>query len=55
MIETAWLLLLNSMFWMLRVAPGASFPKPLKSAEEKEYLDRWAQGDLEARNLLVDI
>jgi RNA polymerase sporulation-specific sigma factor len=54
MIETAWLLLLNSMFWMLRVAPGASFPRPLKSAEEKEYLDRWAQGDLEARNLLVE-
>ncbi len=54
MIETAWLLLLNSMFWMLRIAPGASFPSPLSKAEEKEYLEQWAEGDLEARNRLVE-
>lgn len=54
MIETAWLILLNSMFWMLRIAPGGSFPRPLSRAEEKEYLSRWAEGDLEARNLLVE-
>lgn len=27
---------------------------PLKAAEEREYLERAAQGDLEARNLLVE-
>ncbi len=54
MIETAWLLLLNSMVWILRIAPGSSFPRTLSKTEEREYLDRWAQGDLEARNLLVE-
>lgn len=54
MIESAWLLLLNSLFWMLRIAPGGSFPRTLSKAEEREYLERWAQGDLEARNLLVE-
>lgn len=54
MIETAWLLLLNSMFWMLRIVPGSSFPRTLNKAEEQEYLERWARGDLEARNLLVE-
>lgn len=54
MIETAWHLLLNSVFWMLRIAPGGSFPRPLSKAEEADYLQRWAQGDLEARNLLVE-
>ncbi len=54
MIESAWLLLINSLFWMLRIAPGGSFPRTLSKAEEKDYLDRWAAGDLEARNLLVE-
>ena len=31
-----------------------SFPRPLKAAEEREYLTRCAQGDLEARNVLVE-
>ena len=47
-------LLLQSMFWMLRIAPGDSFPKPLTREEEKAYLDRWLNGDLEARNVLVE-
>ena len=29
-------------------------PAPLKAAEEREYLTRCAQGDLEARNVLVE-
>lgn len=33
---------------------GGSFPRPLKAAEEREYLERCAQGDLEARNVLVE-
>ena len=54
MIESAWILLVHSLFWMLRIAPGGSFPRTLSKTEEKEYLERWAAGDLEARNLLVE-
>ena len=55
MVETAFILLMNSiLLMMLRIAPGDSFPKPLSRAEEQEYLARWAQGDVEARNLLVE-
>ena len=54
MVETAFLLLMNSLLLMLRIAPGDSFPKPLSRTEEQEYLVRWARGDVEARNLLVE-
>ena len=55
MISAALLLLSNSLFFSLYLAgnPG-SFPNPLTQQQEKEYLERWAQGDLEARNLLVE-
>ena len=54
MLESAWLLLMNGLLLMLRVAPGDSFPKPLSREEERQALERWAAGDLEARNLLVE-
>ena len=54
MLESALLLLMNSLFVMLRIAPGDSFPKPLDKSEEQEYLKRWENGDIEARNLLVE-
>ncbi len=48
-------LLLHSLFFTLRLSGGGgSFPRPLKAAEEREYLERCAQGDLEARNILVE-
>lgn len=48
-------LLLHSLFFSLRLSGGGgSFPRPLKAAQEREYLERWAQGDLEARNALVE-
>lgn len=48
-------LMMNGIFFTLRLSGGGgSFPRPLKAAEEKEYLERCAQGDLEARNLLVE-
>lgn len=52
--EAAFFLLMNSLFLMLRIAPGDSFPKPLSRAEEEEYLTRWEAGDVEARNKLVE-
>lgn len=36
------------------VANGNSFPKPLSAAEEKECLRRFADGDTEARNRLIE-
>ena len=54
MLESAFMLLLNSVLLMLRIAPGDSFPKPLTRAEEKACLERWLAGDLEARNVLVE-
>ena len=54
MLESAFMLLLNSVLLMLRIAPGDSFPKPLTREEEKACLERWLAGDLEARNVLVE-
>ena len=54
MLESAWILLMNGLLLMLRVAPGDSFPKPLSREAERDALERWAAGDLEARNLLVE-
>lgn len=54
MLESALLLLMNGLLLMLRIAPGDSFPKPLSAQEEKEYTERWLNGDVEARNILVE-
>ena len=55
MISAALLLLANSLFLSLHLAgnPG-SFPKPLSAREEREYLTRCADGDMDARNKLVE-
>ena len=55
MLNAALLLLCQSMFWSLHLAGNSgSFPRPLSAEEEKEYLERCAQGDLDARNVLVE-
>ena len=54
MLEAAFLLLMNSLLLMLRIAPGDSFPKPLSREEEEKYLERWGLGDIESRNILVE-
>ena len=53
---SAWILLiLNSLCFPLRVSElGGSFPRPLKAEEERRYLARWAEGDMEARNVLIE-
>ena len=51
MIAAVWLLL-SSLFYSLQLTTG-SFPKPLTAQEEEHYLERYAQGDLDARNILV--
>ena len=55
MISAFLLLLCNSLFLSLHLSGGTgSFPKPLTAAQEREYLRRCAEGDIEARNLLVE-
>lgn len=52
---SAWLLLmLSGSFFTLRLSGGGSFPRALKAEEEKEYLERMTQGDMEARNKLIE-
>ena len=52
---SAWiLLLLNTLCFPLRLGNAGSFRRPLKAEEEREYLERFANGDLEARNKLVE-
>lgn len=52
MIANLWLML-STMFYSLQLSTG-SFPKPLTAQEERYYLERCAQGDLEARNILIE-
>ena len=52
MIATVWLML-SSLMYSLQLSTG-SFPKPLSAQEEQYYLQRSAQGDLEARNILIE-
>ena len=55
MLSAALLLLSNSLFLTLHLSgnPG-SFPRPLSRQEARECLEQWAQGDLSARNRLVE-
>ena len=52
MIATVWLML-SSLMYSLQLSSG-SFPKPLTAQDEQHYLQRSAQGDLEARNILIE-
>ena len=52
MFASVWLLL-GSLFYSLQLHSG-SFPKPLTEEEEQKFLALSAQGDLEARNILVE-
>ena len=52
MIASLWLIL-SSMMYSLQLSTG-SFPRPLTEEEERYYLKLSAQGDLEARNILIE-
>ena len=53
MISSWLLLLVHTICVPLRVGNPGSFPRPLSGEEERAYLERLAQGDLEARNILI--
>ena len=52
MIATVWLVL-SSLLYSLQLSTG-SFPKPLTEGEERHYLALAKQGDLDARNILIE-
>lgn len=55
MLTSVFLLLMNGAFLTLRLSENSgSFPRPLSAEEEREYVERWCRGDLEARNILIE-
>ena len=52
MIPSVWLMF-SSLFCSLQLSTG-SFPRPLSEEEERKYLTLAAQGDEEARNILIE-
>lgn len=52
MLAAVWLML-SSLLYSLELSTG-SFPKPLSETEEKYYLKLAAEGDMEARNVLIE-
>ncbi len=40
--------------FILHVCKGGSFPKPLTSKEEQDYLYKYKNGDINARNILIE-
>ncbi len=55
MLASAFTMLISSALLMLRLGNNTgSFPKPLNAKEEQQCLESWAQGDMEARNKLIE-
>ena len=52
MLTATWLML-GTLLYSLQLNTG-SFPRPLSEEEEKRYLLRAREGDLEARNVLIE-
>ena len=54
MLTQALMLFANTLLFSLRLSGSGSFPKPLTAAEEALWLERFARGDAEARNVLIE-
>ena len=55
MLGAAVWLMLSSIMYSLRLSNGGgSFPKPLSAKEEQHYLLLASQGDIQARNILIE-
>ena len=52
MMTAAWLML-GALLYSLQLNPG-SYPKPLTEEEERCYLKKAREGDLKARNILIE-
>lgn len=44
----------NILFFVLHIQNGSGFPKPLSAKEELEYLEKMADGDKNARAVLIE-
>ncbi|MDR1217344.1 MAG: RNA polymerase sporulation sigma factor SigK [Oscillospiraceae bacterium] len=55
MLTAALAMFLSGPFLMLRLSGGTgSFPKPLSAADEQKYVTAFLDGDIAARNMLVE-
>lgn len=54
MLSEILLLFANSLLFSLRLSSGGTFPKPLSAAEEQDCLQRMSNGDVQARNTLIE-
>lgn len=55
MLGSTLILLMSGAVFMLRLgANGNSFPKPLSADEEQKYVEKWMEGDIDARNILIE-
>ena len=54
MISAALMLFANTLLFSLRLDRSGSFPRPLSASEERMWLERLAQGDPDARNVLIE-
>ena len=54
MLSGTLMLMMSGALLMLRLAPGSSFPRPLSPEEEADAVSRWQQGDIAARDLLIE-
>lgn len=55
MLSATFALLLSCPLLMLRLTgKSGSFPKPLTAQEERKYIEMFSQGDMEARNVLIE-
>ena len=52
LLTAAWLML-GALLYSLQLNTG-SFPRPLSEDEERRYLALAKEGDLEARNILIE-
>ena len=52
MLTAAWLML-GALLYSLQLNTG-SFPRPLSEEEERRYLALAKEGNLEARNILIE-
>ena len=52
MLAATWLML-STLFYSLQLSTG-SFPKPLSAEEERHFLALASEGNLEARNILIE-
>ncbi len=47
-------MLSGMLFFFLRLSSGANFPPPLTKDQERDYFEKFKNGDMNARNVLIE-